>query len=384
MRHLSLLACTLALVVLPLGQSPAAAAVWNVGWGFNKHGGFPALPPSWQSTTGLTMAGYFLGNASGLDNPAELEAENRFSVIGIGWQLDNIPSHYSHLEQFEVKEAKALKKLRPDAKVMILRNTEVGTVFWDKIKAKMYDPETQDFWTQCGGKPCKGSWGSPAGNTDKYWFNFSVPTLTKFWVEEFVMAPLRQHPDLFDGVYFDCSCGSPPGDSLNQNQMQADAQVAFDRALSEIKALGKWASAWNSQGQMQASTNSEACEKQMDDWLGFTSDPARAGLSLQIGAPAFYAPTHDPETLRVQNLTLAAFQVVQNARSVLELPVKGAYGLADGYAWGGVLDLSFGAPKGEGVKVGPGLYRREYEGFRVEVNCTDLAGSFVPPQSSKA
>ena len=174
------------LLVLTSSASPEPG--WNVGWGFEAHGGFPALPRSWQSEAKPLLAGYFLGNASGLDSNHELGAENRFSVVGLGWQLDNIPSHFSHLEQFEIAEARALKNLRPNARVTILRNTEVGTVFWDSIKAKMYNASTQDWWTQCGGKPCKGSWGSPAGNTDKYWFNFSNPDLASWWVDEFVMG----------------------------------------------------------------------------------------------------------------------------------------------------------------------------------------------------
>jgi hypothetical protein len=91
----------------------------------------------------------------------------RQRYVGIGWQLNNIPSHYSHLEQYEIEEAKALKAVRPDVRVSVLRNSEVATVFWDSAKAKMYDPTTQDFWTQCNGQPCKGKWDSPAGNTDK-------------------------------------------------------------------------------------------------------------------------------------------------------------------------------------------------------------------------
>ena len=42
--------------------------------------------------------------------------------IGIGWQLNNIPSKYSHLEKFEIEEAQRLKALRPDVKVSVLRN----------------------------------------------------------------------------------------------------------------------------------------------------------------------------------------------------------------------------------------------------------------------
>ena len=71
---------------------------------------------------------------------------------GIGWQLNNIPSHYSHLETYEIEEAQILKKLRPSIKVSVLRNTEVATIFWDTAKEKMFDPTTQDWWTQCENK----------------------------------------------------------------------------------------------------------------------------------------------------------------------------------------------------------------------------------------
>lgn len=72
-----------------------------------------------------------------------------------------------------------------------------------------YDPDTQDFWTQCNGKPCAGTWGSPAGNTPKYWFNFSNPRLVDWWVDSYVGEAVNH--SLFDGIYFDCSCDKPPG-----------------------------------------------------------------------------------------------------------------------------------------------------------------------------
>ena len=79
----------------------------------------------------------------GMDSAGELQGEIKLGYMGIGWQLNNIPSHYSHLEKYEIQEAQILKKLRPDLKVSVLRNTEVATVFWDSAKEKMYDPATQ-------------------------------------------------------------------------------------------------------------------------------------------------------------------------------------------------------------------------------------------------
>lgn len=48
-----------------------------------------------------------------MDNAAELMAEVRLGYVGIGWQINNIPSHFSHLETYELLEAKNLKALRP-------------------------------------------------------------------------------------------------------------------------------------------------------------------------------------------------------------------------------------------------------------------------------
>ena len=47
----------------------------------------------------FVVAAYFVGNASGMDSEAELQGEIKLGYVGIGWQLNNIPSHYSHLEK---------------------------------------------------------------------------------------------------------------------------------------------------------------------------------------------------------------------------------------------------------------------------------------------
>ena len=218
---LALLSALLLLVLLlePVTCSSSFPG-WNVGWGFAAGGGFPPLPASFRSwQLNRSTVGYFLGNASGMDSVAEVRAEvGKFGVVGIGWQLNNIPSKYSHLETFEIEEARKLKAMRPGVKVMD-------------------DPNTQDYWTQCGGKPCAGVWASPAGNTPKYFFNFSNPDLRAWWVHEYVGTALDN--PLFDGVYYDCSCGSPPGDHLDQAAMQRAAQGAFDEVLAMATKKGK-------------------------------------------------------------------------------------------------------------------------------------------------
>ena len=65
----------------------------------------------------------------------------------------------------------------------------------------MHDPATQEYWTQCGCKPCMGTWGSPAGYTEKYWYNFSNPAAVEWWLNVYIGEAL--HNPLFDAIYFD-------------------------------------------------------------------------------------------------------------------------------------------------------------------------------------
>ena len=181
-------------------RGPSYASFDQVGWGFSAHGGFPVNPWASYQLNQSTVA-YFVGNASGMDSVGEVEAEVKLGYLGIGWQLNNIPSHYSHLEAAEIAQAKVLRAARPDVRIGVLRNTEVATVFWDTAKKVMNDPATQHYWTQCpnattgGTSPCVGTWASPAGNTPKYFFNFRCVVLASCsrWTTREV---LLSHPAL--------------------------------------------------------------------------------------------------------------------------------------------------------------------------------------------
>jgi hypothetical protein len=194
-------------------------------------------------------------------------------------KLNNKPSNFSGLEKFEVLEAQRLKALRPEIKIGVLRNTEVVTVFWDSARKVMFDPATQDYWTQCDGKPCAGSWDSPAGNTVKYFLNYSNPKMVDWWIYTYIGQALNE--SVVDGIYFDCSCGNPPGiPPADVPKFSADAQAAFDRALAFIKSKKRWASAWNNDGKISQHT----CASTMAHWM---TKGAKSSLSLQISGDAF-------------------------------------------------------------------------------------------------
>jgi hypothetical protein len=228
-----------------------APSFWHAGWGFIAHGGFPPLPASWDranrtnTTLSTSVVSYFLGNTTGMNSAAELEAQAKFGIVGIGWQL-NQADQPGKLSQYELQTARALKAIRPEIKVMVSRNTEAAAFFWDSCREKMQDPATVDFWTQCrGGEPCAQDWSAPGSRnhssvvTPGYYYNYSNAAMVEWWVDEYVGSAVKE--PLIDGIYWDCACIPEPG-VRDQSQMQAPAQVAFDRALTNIEAAGKWSS----------------------------------------------------------------------------------------------------------------------------------------------
>lgn len=354
---------TRALLLLSvLGVVCAKEPGWRVGWGFDSHGGFPIMP--WQRyQMNQSAVGYFLGNASGMESHKELMAESRLGVVGLGWQLSNIPSHYSNLEVYELEEARRLKSMRPDVKVMLTRETEVTTFFYNMSKEKMYNPDTQDFWTQCGGKPCKGVWGSPAGNTPKYFFNFSNPRLADWWVNEFVIGAAKN--DLIDGIYFDCSCGAPPGDGLDQEKMQEDAQKSFDRAVQLLAGMGKWASAWNSPaGSIRAGAT---CASQMRQWIA-QGIADKNTLQIQVNK-------------QVEDQEIAAFLIARGPSAVMEFPVLGAYGAAVEYGWNPLMDEDFGVPLDKATENPAHVFTRRWSNATISLNCAMWKATFSPAES---
>ena len=368
-----------ALVVVLLSgmvvADPGSSAGWPVGWGFVSHGGFPVLPKAWQ-TYGLqdSTVGFFLGNASGMDSEDELKAEVRLGIVGIGWQLNNIPSNHSNLETFELEEAKRLKAARPGVKVMLSRESEATTTLYNSAKAKMFDPATQDWWVQCGDVPCNGTWNSPAGNTPKYFFNFSVKAAADWWVNEFIGGPLRS--PLVDGIYFDSApVAGPPDHGTGQGggPGRADAQAAFDRALKLIASKGKWASAWNNDGQslfpkqgLQPDAKDysrDSCSSLMKEWIRLGH---RTSITLQI-----QVGTQTP-----RNETLAAFLIARGASAILEYPIGGTYSSGADYGFPKIMAADFGKPAGDALEVHPGVFRREWTKATVELDCRDLSSSF--------
>ena len=172
---------------LVLAAVPACEA-----WPYGRT--IPPLPAAWHSTVAADMTtAYFVGNATGLDSAAELAAEARWGIIGIGWQLNGswVPrgpqkgNHFGrHVEVAERETAAALKSLNPKLKVLLGRNTEVATCYLDSVAAIW---NRTDVWLKCPNKTnpaapvsdCVSGWGSWG---QKKFFDFSQPALRAWYV----------------------------------------------------------------------------------------------------------------------------------------------------------------------------------------------------------
>ena len=177
---------------LPAALLLAAAVAPAQAWPYGRT--IPPLPAAWRSTVAADMAtAYFVGNSSGLDSAAELAAEARWGIIGIGWQLNGswAPDRGNrfgrHVEVAERETAAALKARNPKLKVLLGRNTEVATCYLDSVAAIW---NRTDVWLKCPNRTdpaapasdCVSGWGSWG---QKKFFDFSQPALQAWYADTY-------------------------------------------------------------------------------------------------------------------------------------------------------------------------------------------------------
>lgn len=274
----------------------SAGGPWSAGWGFAAHGGVPPLPPNLQSfALNRSVVGYFVANNTGLASPEEASAEVTLGIVGIGWNLyHSSTSKTGGLEQYEIEQAAALKKARPDVGVMVLRNTEVVSTFWSSFREAMNDTQ---LWLQAppgSGKPIDEPWGTDdpksGGPTPKYFLNFSNPKTQAWWLEKYI-GPALDQPNI-DGVYTDCSCGTARGERFTPEEA-AGRQTAFDSALALAKSKGKWLSAWAGPALVHGPGAPKGrCVETMKSLIALG---ANASMGMQLAAGLVKAPALGPQ-----------------------------------------------------------------------------------------
>lgn len=340
--------------------------VERVGWAFATHGGFPPTPASWGYSGVVrdwTVA-YFMGNATGPNNPTEVAAQSRFGIAGVGWQNNNKGSNFSHEERFEAAAAKQIKTSRPAAKVMVTRDTQVVTSFWDSARSAMTTHPEFFLRDPRSGLPVSRAWVSPAGNTPKFWLNFSNAHAAAWWEEAFYGEAIAR----YDGVYTDCSCEDPPGiDRATLLAVKAAGQISVDRVLLRAAAAGKWVSSWSHDGEVRK----PSCAADVRSLLA-------RGQAYATVQHQFNQADHE------QSLptAVAAFLLTRGQYATLMWAVAGIYESATVYVWDApLLERDWGMPRGDAVEQRTGVFRREFEGGIVVLDCNSFAAAFSPAES---
>lgn len=346
----------------PPPTPPGVTAGWGAGWGFKTHGGTPAMPAKFQSRYLLnqSVVGYFVANNTGLANDAELAAEARLGIMGIGWNLNHLAtSKHGGLESYEVEQAGALKKLRPDVGVMVLRNTEVVSTFWTAFREAENNTE---LWLQRppgSGKPISEPWGTDdphsGGPTPKYFLNFSNQATRSWWLEKYV-APALDQPDI-DGVYTDCSCGNARGYHPTLAEWEG-RQQAFDAALDLARSKGKWFSAWTGAAVTRPPKGVNDCAPTMARLL---QEGANNSHTMQL-----YTGFNVPAT------TLAAFLIARGDSAVITLQPYDRPMSKTPFSFEAVdLNADPGTPLGPGkVDASGKVFTRAYTKANVRLDCS--------------
>ena len=358
----------------------------------------PPLPASWRSTVAADMTtAYFVGNATGLDSAAELAAEARWGIIGIGWQLNGswVPhgphkgNHFGrHVEIAERETAAALKSRNPKLKVLLGRNTEVATCYLDSVAAIW---NRTDFWLKCPNKTdpaapasdCVSGWGSWG---QKKFFDFSQPALQAWYADTYLNSSIND--PLFDGVFFDCACGHPRNASaFGDAAYAAGYKQVWQKVNAALAAKGRWGTAWAGPNVLNPTVNTagqnKVCKYLMPKII-------KAGQANGTSQFEWVGNVGGHNTDRSDNFTLylAGFLLGKGASSTLTAHVTGGFdasildqsGFTNNSA---LLNVDYGEPLGLGACVGgevgrtcPSLtWERRLSKSTVAIRCDNATGA---------
>jgi len=404
---MSLMALALALLgsTAAAGEPPAwqaflqskfdATGSFYPGWGFKKHAGaggglgYPPIPLDGYPTYAMaaSTSAYFLGNDTGVNSAAENAAEAKFGIVGLGWQLSMRHADWHHLEKFELSFATQIKALNPKAKVLVSRNSEVGTIVWDSIRPLMDTPAhaaASGLWVTNGaGEISNRTWdcdncGIPPQPTaipyGKLFFNWTSATLSDWWLATHIGDAISE--DLIDGVYFDCSCDAPPG--LHRDALpsfMAASQEGFDRHLPVLAAKKKMTIAWNGEHVAQKSCAADMARLHRAYPTGY----ANQTFQLIYG-----------NNLADFNQTLAAFLLLRGKYALFQYAVIGPYECAaepcgvpksptsgyGPYQWSPMLEKDYGEPIGPPTVSPAGEWTRKWSKATVSLDCASWKAHF--------
>ena len=366
------------------------------GWGFAKRVngaglGYPTIPLEGYPTYDLakSTSAYFLGNDTGLNSQAELEAQSKFGIVGIGWQIHMRGAAWRHLEQWEVETAKQLKAIDPTTKVLVSRNSEVATVVWDAVRPLLVPPgpdQHPHLWVRepVTNKVANGSWlcdncGLPPAPSSipygKLYFNWTDDGLRQWWLNTHIMAGVAESS--IDGVYFDCCCGAPMGvPRAALPAFMAAAQSGFDTHLPALAAAKKMTIAWNGEH-----VNQKSCAADMKRLLEIYGSAAAATSANNQTFQLIY--NNVPKDLLP---TVAAFLIIRGPHALLQYTVIGPYECASEpcgthnspqggygpYYWNAsILERDYGEPTGDAVgDATSGVWKRTYTKATVKLDCS--------------
>ena len=385
------------------------------GWLFRAHGqplvpgagsaptgrrrtiGYPPLPWAGFPTYNMSQstAAWFVGNDTGLNSAAEIAAEAQFGVVGIGWELNMFGSGFQHLETWEAITARAIKRASPTTRVLVSRNTELATGFWDSVR-RQRATNAANFWVRgevnsslCAlGAVCDIPWWFSSDHNDcrredhvcsipnnSQWFNWSHAPTQQWWLGQYVGQAADTSE--VDGVYFDG--GAPMVGVAPQNKAAfvADQQRTFDMHMSSFARQRKWTAAWWGERVYR-----DSCALDMSRLREAYTDNGRETLQLIYGHGASSAP--DMARLINFNQTLAAFLILRPLYALLAFDVLGPYECASApcgvpskifpHAYGPyrrspLLDVDFGEPVSQPVQVRHGVWSRNYSKAAIQLDC---------------
>jgi hypothetical protein len=366
-----------------------------------------------------------------METDAEYRSDARWGVMGYSWNVNDVGSHDTHAEVWELEEANAIRRFNSHSKVMVTREVNVIGSWYDSIN--ITDPRlVEEHWfIMCPAPgnagllvPCASKWGdnsfSPPRITLGRWLNWSNPAASSWWVDTFIGGALRR-PEI-DGVFVDTGPGAPVDshvlstDGTACAKVSADAQAAFDRAAVLAHSLGKFLTTqgavlggatvapWQTTGTYPmmcsggglagctdtAPITAESCAVASREMLADARFLADTGHTFQLFMQGgVWKDFKSPRTLDNVTVNSAAFDAlislfqIARGRSALLQWHDWSFTETKRFIWSPALELDYGVPVAAGAEVSTGVFQRRWTNRLVTLNCSEFVAQLKreqPPQ----
>jgi len=346
------------IVLLTRGDLPACPVSWRL----------PCPPPPWSATYKMQLSTqHYFGSSPNFYDNATTNFAALHGVIGIDWA--NSYNISMHREDTLAEQAAIIKRINPETRVFVYRQSELALNVFDNGAKVMYDP-TKSHWFVLfpNGTIYNDSRIFDNYRLDQFCWDHRNPDVQDYFVNTYIASAFNQSS--IDGIFYDDDEGIwqerhhyPSYPESYRQAVTAAQHVALKRAWELGLKFNKHAwQAWLTPTVPTSSDKPNVCAEKMRTAISMKNVP--------VTFPAMYnhaceQPWQECKDIKQQ---LAAFLIARGDYWLFYTPTTW---------WKEGFETDYGVPLEDATELFPNFFIRKWSNCSVYLDCNNFASDIV-------